>query len=87
MSNIERSKKKKATNRKPNKPDANEFFKETKDLQKEYELILHRIQSPDSETLKDLTSNSDMKYFLLHNDLDYDVFRTCIKFKRIDFIE
>jgi hypothetical protein len=87
INNVERSKKRKATSRKQNKPVDNDFFKDTKDLQNEYELILRRIENPDSESLKDLTSNSDMKYFLLHNDLDYNVFRTCIRWKRIDFIE
>jgi hypothetical protein len=82
----ERTKKKKAS-RKTNKDVNTDFFKDAKDLQNEYELILARIENPGSESLKDLTSNSDMKYFLLHNDLDYNVFRTCIKWKRIDIIE
>jgi hypothetical protein len=85
--NIERSKKKKKTSQKSSKDVNSDVFKDTKDLQSEYELMLKRIEDPESESLKDLASNSDMKYFLMHNDLDYNVFRTCIKNRRLDFIE
>lgn len=61
-------------------------FKDAKDLQEDYEKIINCIQNDEIQDMLNLMNNSDMKYFLLYNDLDYSIFRSLIIFKRYDGI-
>lgn len=61
-------------------------FKEAKDLQEDYETLLRAIASEELELFSEIIRSSDMKYFLVHNDLDYNLFRDSVRFQRIEFI-
>jgi hypothetical protein len=63
------------------------FTKDTASLLQDYQKILERIADINSVSLRDLTMNTETKYFLIQNDLDYSIFRECIKSRRMDFIE
>ncbi len=63
------------------------FTKDTASLLSDYQKIIERITDIHSETLQDLTTSTETKYFLIQNDLDYNIFRQCIKFRRMDLIE
>lgn len=62
-------------------------FKDIKDLMEEYENILKSIEEDDFDTVIYLIRSSDMKYFLVQNDLDYNIFRRCITKKKVNFIK
>ncbi len=88
----ERSKRRHQSVKKKKPKKANEtiesiFTKDTASLLLDYQKILERIADLNSETLRDLTVNTETKYFLIQNDLDYNIFRESIKFRRMDFIE
>ena len=61
-------------------------FRDAKDLQDDYEYIIKCIQEDEIDQMLNLIISSDMKYFLIHNDLDYNIFRACIVFKKVDGI-
>jgi hypothetical protein len=61
-------------------------FKEAKDLQEDYETLLRAIASEEIDLFSDIIRSSDMKYFLVHNDLDYNLFRDSVRFQRLEFI-
>jgi hypothetical protein len=61
-------------------------FKETEDLMEEYKNLIKSIMDNDLQNVLHLIRSSDMKYFLVHNDLDYNLFKYCVKFKRQTFI-
>jgi hypothetical protein len=63
------------------------FTKDTASLLLDFQNIIERIADINSDSLRDLTTNTETKYFLMQNDLDYSIFRECIKFRRMDFIE
>jgi hypothetical protein len=67
--------------------DAGLNFKETNDLQEEYEQLLTSIQQDDLENFEEIIKSSDMKYFLIHNDLDYDLYKFSVKYGRYNFMK
>lgn len=61
-------------------------WRDANDLQDDYEFIIHCIQDDEIAEMLNLIGSSDMKYFLIVNDLVYNIFRACIIFKRFDGI-
>jgi hypothetical protein len=57
-----------------------------KDLQEDYEKLLQLVEDGGYEKFTDLIVSSDIKYFLVHNDLDYNLFKKSLKFQRIEYI-
>jgi hypothetical protein len=62
-------------------------FKDAKDLQEDYDLLIKAISHQDIESFSDIIKSSDMKYFLVHNDLDYSLFRECVRCQSKEFIQ
>ena len=63
------------------------FTKDTASLLSDYLKIIERISDINSDSISDLISNAETKYFLIQNDLYYNIFRECIKLRRLNFIE
>ena len=76
----------KKSEQKSNESNLELDFRDTKDLQDDYEKIIQLIQNDEIPAMLSLMNNSDMKYFLLHNDLDYNIFRSLLKCKRYEGI-
>jgi len=55
-------------------------------LQNEYEFVLKSIIHNEISEIVNIIGSSDMKYYLLNNDLDYQLFRTCIIHEQSDGI-
>jgi hypothetical protein len=79
-------KKRKKSMRK-NKEEVDLNFKEANDLQNEFETLERSIMYGDIEQFSNIIRSSDMKYFLVHNDLDYTLFRECLRLQKINFIK
>ena len=62
-------------------------FKESVDLQKEYELVLNLITTTQYEKLYDFLVSTDIKFYLKNNQLDYHLFIACIKAQNEDYFE
>jgi hypothetical protein len=62
-------------------------FKESGDLIKDFEELKQCIEEDRIEEFHGILMGVGIKYFLTQNDLDYDLFKHCIKFKRERFIE
>ena len=65
----------------------NLFSSDASDLNTYYELILKAIESDDVTQYVHYLNSSDMKYFLIHNDMDYYLFRTAVKYQRTEFLQ
>lgn len=62
-------------------------FKETADLQKEYDRISEIILETAGERLSDYIDNTDTQFFLKNNQLDYNLYLSCIKVENSDYFE
>jgi hypothetical protein len=62
-------------------------FKDVSDLQKEYEKVLDIIANDTGEKISSIINNSDLKYYLINNDLDYILFTLCLKIQKNEYIE
>jgi len=63
-----------------------EDFPNSSQLQIDYEYILKFIKEKEISEIVNIIGSSDMKYFLINNDLDYNLFRSCIIFEQSDGI-
>ena len=61
-------------------------FKDAEDLQEDYETLQKAIFNEELDVFSDIIKSSDMKYFLVQNDLDYNLFRDSVRFQRVEFI-
>ena len=61
-------------------------FKDAKDLQEDYETLQKAIFNEEIDLFSEIIRSSDMKYFLVQNDLDYNLFRDSVRFQRVEFI-
>jgi hypothetical protein len=62
------------------------LFKDAKTLQKEFEDKKKEIEEGTCSTLFDFINSNDMRYFLLQNELDYVLYKTCIQHENIELI-
>jgi hypothetical protein len=62
-------------------------FKDAKDLQEDYEILQKAIFNEEIELFSEIIHSSDMKYYLVQNDLDYNLFRDSVRFQRTEFIK
>jgi hypothetical protein len=62
------------------------LFKDAKTLQKEFEDKKKEIEEGSCGTLFDFINSNDMRYFLLQNELDYVLYKTCIQYENIELI-
>lgn len=87
MSSATDNKKKRSRSMRKSKEDISGVnFKDAKDLQEDYEILQRTILNEELEVFSEIIRSSDMKYFLVHNDLDYSLFRDCVRFQRVEFI-
>ena len=61
-------------------------FYEAKELQDNFDLIIKAIEDDETDTILDLLKGEDMKYYLKHNDLDYNLIRVTLRHQRIEFL-
>lgn len=57
-------------------------FKNSEELEKDYNEIVKKIKDISSPTVIDMIANKDIKYFIEYNELDYKLFKYAIKYKR-----
>lgn len=57
-------------------------FKNTEELEKDFQNILERINDPLLPTIFDLITNNEIKYYIENNELDYKLFKLAIKSRR-----
>ncbi len=86
MPNEIRKKKKNSIKKTPEEDDGLDY-KESGVLLKEYEELKECIENNLLVNFKMILNGLGIKYFLTQNDLDYEIFKHCIKFKREKFIE
>jgi hypothetical protein len=68
--------------------EADRTGESSRELFKEYEILKESIESDNlSEFTSIIVKRVGMKYFLTQNDLDYELYKLCIKHKREKFIE
>lgn len=62
-------------------------FKDAKDLELEYNKVVEIITINTGEGLSQYLNNTDIKYYLINNDLDYSLFILCLKQKNTEYLE
>jgi hypothetical protein len=62
------------------------MFKDAKTLQTEFEDKKKQIEEGTCVSLVDFINSSDMRYFLIQNELDYVLFKTCIQTNNTELI-
>lgn len=61
-------------------------LKNTEELEKDYMEIIEKIKDKQSSSIIDLISGKDIKYYIEYNQLDYNLFKLAIKFRREDIL-
>lgn len=71
-----------------NKSSASIFdlTKSDKELQEDYETLCDLIDKDNLMGFQASVVNQDIKYYLEHNDLDYNIFRRALKLKSTEYI-
>ncbi len=87
MSYDNKRRKSRKTIKKNSEDDNGLDFKESGDLMKEFDELKECIEENRIEDFQIILMGVGMKYFLTQNDLDYDLFKHCIKFQRERYIE
>ncbi len=86
MSVIYSEKKRNRSRHRRRNSDSGLDFKDAKDLQEEYEALQRTLLHDDLDLFSNIIRSPDMKYFLVQNDLDYDLFRDSVRYTRFDFL-
>ena len=62
-------------------------YKDTNELENDYNSVIEIIKNPDIKSFIDIIQLTDVKYYLEYNELDYKIFKLCIKYRRESLLE